>query len=64
MLRIPYVTGPGYEAAGRRLLRRGHLALRVAAPARLHRRAVPPRDATALMGEFDLALVRHSGPVL
>ncbi|MCF3962125.1 hypothetical protein [Streptomyces fuscigenes] len=64
MLRILYVTDLGYEAAGRRycdedIWLSGRLRERGFALALGH-----PLDAARLMDDFDLVLVRNSGPVL
>ncbi|MEW2545084.1 hypothetical protein AB0910_04765 [Streptomyces sp. NPDC047002] len=64
MLRILYVTDLGYEAAGRRycdedIWLSGRLRRHGFTAALCH-----PRDAAGLMGDFDLVLVRNSGPVL
>ncbi|WP_329458038.1 hypothetical protein [Streptomyces sp. NBC_01497] len=64
MLRILYVTDLGYEAAGRRY---GDEDIRLSARLRERGFAVAlchPLDAARLMGDFDLVLVRNSGPVL
>ncbi|MCA1220583.1 hypothetical protein [Streptomyces sp. 8L] len=64
MLRNLYVTDLGYEAAGRRycdedIWLSGRLRDRGFTVALCH-----PLDAASLMGDFDLVLVRNSGPVV